>query len=1018
MADRLPSLHWLFAVSFCLCGVFISFEPAQAQVNVTTYHYDNARTGQNTKETILTPANVGSTGFGKLFSVPVDGAVYAQPLILTDVIVAGVVHNNVAYVSTEHDTVYAIDSDDGTILWQVSFINPAAGITTIPSADVNCTDIQPEIGITATPVIDPVGGALYVVALTKENGSYAQTLHALDVTSGAEMFGGPVLISASVLGSGDGTDGVNVSFNPLTAGNRSALLLENGHVTIAWASYCDNGPYHGWVMSYSASTLIQEAVFNTTPNGGLGGVWMSGAGLASDSNFNVYLATGNGTYDASSDYGDSVMKLIGPVTGGFTVTDWFTPYTQFVLAEDDTDQGSGGVLLLPDQPITAPHQHLLLQGGKDGTIYLLDRDNLGKFNANSNNVVQSIPGALNSIFGVPAWWNNVAYFSGTGDFLMAYPFDPVSGMLDSPTSQSSNVFRFPGPTPVVSASDTTDGIVWALQNDQSSSGGQAVLHAYDATDLANELYNSALNADRDNPGVAVKFTVPVVANGKVFVGTQTQVSVFGQLSSSPLAGVTVDPPSVMGGTSTTGTVTLQAPAPPGGIEVGLMSNDPSTSAPASVKIAAGALSAQFQVTTSPVATSTEVTISAIKDGTQSAALTVFSSGVTIQINPTLANLTPSQTQQFTATVSGSTNTAVSWSMNPQFGTLDQTGSYTAPSSVPAPQIVTITATAAADILQKSSAVLTIAQLTPTITVTGGTFAYDGNPHAATATALGADGHTPVSGTFSFTYTPPGNSTVPINAGTYSVTANFTSTDPNYSNAAGSGSITITSSSSSSMMVTLNNTNAAVAAFNSSTFNKPMVVVPGGSNTVAFATVWVDEGSGPTGTTFNVTATYGGQAMTSAGPASYDYNYAPISTQVFYLVDPPTGTNTLAITAAASSGTIQEIVANLVSYNGVSQTTPVRPVTYQTLHSANGVTVGTVTATIPSNPNDLTLGAIEQTFHFASPASNQTVDSTNAAYFAVGSDHGTTVAASVTDIWSFTNAWAYYAYVGFSIQSAQ
>jgi outer membrane protein assembly factor BamB len=278
MAKRLPSLHWLFAVSFCLFGVFISIEPAQAQVNVTTYHYDNARTGQNTQETVLTPANVGSTVFGKLFSVPVDGAVYAQPLILTNVMVAAVVHNNVSYVATEHDSVYAIDSDNGTILWQVSFINPAAGITTIPSADVNCTDIQPEVGITATPVIDPVGGALYVMALTKENGSYAQTLHALDVTSGAEMFGGPVLISASVLGSGDGTDGINVSFNPLTAGNRSALLLENGHVIIGWASYCDNGPYHGWVMSYSATTLAQEAVFNTTPNAGLGGVWMSGAG--------------------------------------------------------------------------------------------------------------------------------------------------------------------------------------------------------------------------------------------------------------------------------------------------------------------------------------------------------------------------------------------------------------------------------------------------------------------------------------------------------------------------------------------------------------------------------------------------------------------------------------------------------------------------------------------------------------------------------------------------------------------
>ena len=239
--------------------------------------------------------------------------------------------------------------------------------------------------------------------------------------------------------------------------------------------------------------------------------------------------------------------------------------------------------------------------------------------------------------------------------------------------------------------------------------------------------------------------------------------------------------------------------------------------------------------------------------------------------------------------------------------------------------------------------LTITKATPTVTVTGGTFTYDGNPHAATATAVGVDGVTAVSGSFSFTYTPPGNSTVPINAGTYSVTANFTSSDPNYNNATGSGSITITTSTSST--VTLNNRNTVVAAFGKSSLSTPMSVTAGGSNTVAFATVWVDEGSGTSGTTFNVTATYGGQAMTSAGPASYDYNYAPISAQVFYLVNPPTGTNTLAVNATASSGTIQEVVANLVSYNGVNQTTPVRPGTYQTLHSANGVTVGSFTATL-------------------------------------------------------------------------
>ena len=311
--------------------------------------------------------------------------------------------------------------------------------------------------------------------------------------------------------------------------------------------------------------------------------------------------------------------------------------------------------------------------------------------------------------------------------------------------------------------------------------------------------------------------------------------------------------------------------------------------------------------------------------------------------------------------------------------------------------------------------LTITKVTPTVTVTGGTFTYDGNPHGATATAVGVDGHTAVSGSFSFTYTPPGNSTPPSNAGTYAVIASFSSSDPNYSNASGSGSITITGSVSST--VTFNNANTAVAAFGKSSLSTAMMVTPGGTNTVAFATVWVDEGSGAAGTTFNVTASYGGQAMTSAGATSYDYNYAPISSQVFYLVNPPTGTNTLVVNATASSGTIQEVVANLVSYNGVNQTTPVRPGTYQTLHSANGVTVGSFTATIPSNTGDLTLGAVEATYTFTSPASNQTVDGTAAANYKVGSDHATTGAASVADTWSFANPWAFYAYAGFSIQRA-
>ena len=299
-----------------------------SQINVTTFHYDNARTGQNTQETVLTPANVNATQFGKLFTISVDGYVYAQPLYLANVQnIAGGTHN-VLYIATQHDSVFAIDADSGAILWQTSFINPSSGVTTVSDTEVGCTDIVPEIGITSTPVIDTSSGTLYLVVKTNENGQFFQRLHALDVTSGAEKFGGPVVIAATVNGVGEG--GETVSFNPLKQNNRPGLLLENGHVIIAWASHCDKVPFHGWLMSYAASTLAQEAVFNSSPNGGLAGVWMSGDGVAADANGNYYFATGNGSYSGSTsnDYGDSIVQL-GPASNGtLPVVDWFTPWNQ------------------------------------------------------------------------------------------------------------------------------------------------------------------------------------------------------------------------------------------------------------------------------------------------------------------------------------------------------------------------------------------------------------------------------------------------------------------------------------------------------------------------------------------------------------------------------------------------------------------------------------------------------------------------------------------------------------------
>jgi len=528
---------------------------AQAQVNVTMYHNDTSRTGQNTQETILTPANVNSTQFGKLFSVPVDGVVYAQPLYLSAVSIAGGTHN-VLYVVTEHDSVYAIDADSGTIYAQVSLI-PAGGSTVNSSSDLGCGDLVPEVGITGTPVIDPVGGTLHVVAASKVNGGFFQYLHALDVTTLTDKLN-PVSIQATVPGSGYDSTGGSVIFNPLQENQRAALLLENGQVVMGWSSHCDNDPWHGWVMSYNANTLVQEAAFNTSPNGSRDGVWMSGGGAASDANGNIYFATGNGTWNGTTDYGDSIVKLGAPVSGNFPVVDYFTPYNQSTLANDDTDVASGGLVLLPALP---SGQQLLAQQGKQGTIYLLNISNLGQYCVNLTpactnsdpQIVQEIMGASPGIWGSPAYWNGNLYWTGANDSIKAYSFNANnSGLIStSPTSTSAQIFAFSAPTPAISANGNTNGILWALDgsaDDSTCDGGGSNclgLYAYDATNLANVLYISSQAANnRDSPGTAVKFEKPIIANGKVYVGTQNSVTVYGLLADAlPVAASpTLSPP--------------------------------------------------------------------------------------------------------------------------------------------------------------------------------------------------------------------------------------------------------------------------------------------------------------------------------------------------------------------------------------------------------------------------------------------------------------------------------------------
>ena len=415
----------------------------------------------------------------------------------------------------------------------------------------------------------PATGTIYLVAKSKVNGSLVQYLHAIDVVTSAEKFGGPVLIQATVPGTASDGNGTTVSFNPHFENQRAGLLLENGHVVIGWSSHCDISPWHGWIMSYSASTLAQEAAFNTSADGSANGVWMSGGGLAADSNGNIFFATGNGTWNGTTDYGDSIVKLGPPSGGSFPVVDYFTPYNQSSLAGGDTDVASGGLVLLPN---LSSGQQLLTQMGKEGKMYVIDRNNMGKYCVNDNppcngsdpNIVQEIPGATAGVWGTPAYWNGSVYWGGGSDGggpdnLKAFSFNANnSGLIStSPTSESAKAFSFPAPSPTISANGNTNGILWGLDDSafgSTCSGGSncQVLYAYDATNLANMLYNSSQAANnRDVPGGAVKFATPIVANGKVYVGSQLKVSAYGAISTTPTAATPTFSPAPGDYTSTT-----------------------------------------------------------------------------------------------------------------------------------------------------------------------------------------------------------------------------------------------------------------------------------------------------------------------------------------------------------------------------------------------------------------------------------------------------------------------------------
>lgn len=447
-------------------------------------------------------------------------------------------YHNVVYVATEHDTLYAFDADglSSTPLWQVSFLQN--GGTTVPCGDTGeCGDIPNEIGITGTPTIDQSSGTIYVVAKTKEGANYVQRLHALAIATGSEKFGGPVVLSGSVPGTGDGSAGGMVPFDSLRECQRPGLLLNNGIVYIAFGSHGDNRPYHGWVLGYNATTLQQTMIYNVTPNAYGGGIWQGGGGLATDATGDIFYTTSNGPFDANTggqDYGDSVQKL----SSNGSVVDYFTPHDQQNMDVNNLDLGAGGPVLLVDQQ-NGPYPHELISAGKSGTIYVVNRDNMGHYNANNDNqIIQSLPGVLPhgdeeiGNFSTPVYFNGYVYFGAVNDYLKAFRL--TNGLLSgTQSSQSAVIYPIRGGSFAVSSNGMSNGILWALQNNgadpSNDTGAPGVLYAYDATNLADELYDSSQVLNRDTLDFAAKFSIPLIANGKVFVAGQSQLTAFGLL---------------------------------------------------------------------------------------------------------------------------------------------------------------------------------------------------------------------------------------------------------------------------------------------------------------------------------------------------------------------------------------------------------------------------------------------------------------------------------------------------------
>jgi hypothetical protein len=963
-------------------GLIILFSFCQAvsaQVNVLTQHNDIGRTGQNTNETILTPANVSGGNFGKLFSVPVDGQVYAQPLYVAGLSIPGAGTHNVVYVATMHDSLYAFDADSGAGLWQITLLDAAhgaaPGATSDPISDTGCTESAgTEFGIYSTPVIDPVAGVIYVVGKTVENNYPVQRLHKLSLTTGAEMANSPVTLAASVAGTGAGSSNGILSFDPKFENQRAGLLLVNGIVYLAFAGYCDYGTWHGWILAYNTTTMQQTSAFTPTPNSEGSGIWMSGTGLAADipagSPFGrMFVPMGNGTYDAATPYGTNTMDYgvdvlrLDLTNGVMNITDAFTPFDQESLNVNDEDLASGGLMILPDQTL-AGHTHQLLATGKTANMYLIDRENLGGYSTTGNNIIQYVaPPQIGSVFSAPAYWNNHVYYWGVGDVLEQFNF--TNGLMNFWHSASSSEQQgYPGSTPSISANGIANGIVWNVDSSAWVNGGNAILLAHDANNVATTLYSSAANETRDNPGQAVKSAVPTISNGKVYVATYGQLSAYGLLV--PDFSLTATPPhvSVQQGASAGVTITITAFSGfSGGVSLSANGLPPGLTAAFAVGSLAGTTNVTFSASTGTAAGSYAIGITGTAGSlTHSLSLTVTVTAIgapTFSLQATPASLTLVQGQTASASLSvlpaNGFNSAVALSaaglpvgVSASFATASGGASVMTLSAlataIPQQFNVTVIGTAGSNSLTASTSIPVTLAPQPGFTLTA--------PVNSISVAVGQSGTmavniTPVAGfnspvTFSAVGLPSGvNAIFTPNPAASGTTVTFPVTN-NLS--LGNNTIEITGVSGpaiSTVLVNVTVTATATPSFTLSAATNPLVLA---QNTGGTSVVSVLPANG-----FNGTVTFSSSGLPPGASSAFVYPSATTGSTFVVFVPPTVPAGNYPLTVTGTSGSVAASTSVLLTVTG-TPCTPTAITPYIQVNGAAWQQASTATVAVGSAVN--------------------------------------------------------------------